>query len=733
MDRLAKFIIKFKKQIIIFSMIWTILFSLFLIFTDVDPDIQNMLPHDLKSRVDLRDLEKEFGGKEIAVVLIESDKNLLNKDTLKKIKNYSEKLKKLEGVDSVYSLADIPKLNIKNIKQIKKNKLVYGSLISKDLKILSIIINLSSSIKDENQLTKNIKKINICTDKPQCLPPKTNIYFGGMPFLRSQISKDIPNDMGMFIGLGMIIMLIFLKLSLKETRGVILPIMVVGIAIITAMGSIFLLDWKFQIVTLILPVILIAVANDYGIHFISKYQELNAESSYSNEEIVSKTIKSLGAPILATGITTIFGLLSLLSHIIIPAKQMAILGAIGVFSAIMMSILLIPSIILYLPKPKALESIKVNTKKEGFLIILLRKTSFTVIKIPKSIIFSFVLVAVFMAIGIFKIDVDTNPVNYYPKESELNKISEIVNIHFGGSQIINIVASGDIASIKNLKKIKKIQNNIAKNKYVGKVTSIVDLLEGISLSLSPNSKPDVLKNKNSIKYLLKMYMMLAKDTSNFISKDEKKSLISVYVNDEGNEAVKSVLKTIKKEIKNDKLFTKTSGAAIIFSELIDEVVKGQLISLIISILIVFILIVILFRSFVIGLISIIPISIAIIILFGVMGFAKIKLDISTTMLSSIMIGVGIDYTIHFLWKFRDLVNTGKSYESSILKTSLTVGRGILFNGLSVTIGFSVLLFSVFMPVKFFGFLIILSIMISLIASFTLLPAILLLVKPKAFK
>jgi hypothetical protein len=117
-------------------------------------------------------------------------------------------------------------------------------------------------------------------------------------------------------------------------------------------------------------------------------------------------------------------------------------------------------------------------------------------------------------------------------------------------------------------------------------------------------------------------------------------------------------------------------------------------------------------------------------LFGIMGFTGIKLDISTTMLSSIIIGVGIDYTIHFLWKFKELIKAGMNYEDSVLMTLYSVGRGIFFNGMSVVVGFSVLLLSAFMPVRFFGFLIILSIMISLLASFTLLPAILILIKPK---
>ncbi len=722
MDKISDFIVKYKKQIIIFSALWVILFSVFLLFTEIDPDIQNMLPYNMQSRVDLRNMEKEFGGKEIAVVLIESNKNILNKANIELLKKYSEQLKKVKGVSSVYSLSDIPNLNLSE-KELKNNKLIYGSLISGDFKILSVVINLSSSVKDENKLTKDIR--SVFKNHPENL----HFYFGGMPFLRAKISEDIPNDMGVFIGIGIVVMLIFLKITMKETRGVVLPTMVVGISIITSLGSIYLFGWKFQIITLILPVILIAVANDYGIHLISKYQELNKDNALTNTEIVKKTIKSLGVPVIIAGITTIMGLLSLLSHVMIPARQMAVLGAIGVGIAIIMSIFLIPAIILYLPKPE-------NRLKKSSENNLLQKTGNFVIGYPFLIILLFTALTVGVSFGITKIDVDTNPVNYYPETSELRKISNIVNHEFGGSQIINIVTNGDIYNLKNIKKIKKFEEKISKNKFAGKVISVTDLLKALSQYFYPKTSENYNKipqNTENIKKLLNTYLLVSKNTSNFISKNRKKSLITVYINDEGNQAVKSVLKDIKKETENDKFFEKITGAAIIFSELIDEVVKGQLISLIVSLVIIFVLMIIIFKSFAAGFISVTPLVVAVILLFGIMGVTGIKLDISTTMLSSIVIGVGIDYTIHFLWKFRELIRAGKNHNDAVIITLKTTGRGIFFNAMSVVVGFSVLLFSSFLPVRFFGFLIILSILTSLIASFTLLPALLIVIKPEFLK
>jgi predicted RND superfamily exporter protein len=142
------------------------------------------------------------------------------------------------------------------------------------------------------------------------------------------------------------------------------------------------------------------------------------------------------------------------------------------------------------------------------------------------------------------------------------------------------------------------------------------------------------------------------------------------------------------------------------------------------------LLIIIFRSLAAGIFSSFPLALAIIILFGLMGYMGIKLDIATAMLSSIMIGVGIDYTIHYLWRYRDERLKGLDYSSAIISTLTTTGRGITFNAVSVMIGFSALFFSTFVPIRLFGFLIVVSIFSCLLGALVFVPALILVWKPK---
>ena len=160
------------------------------------------------------------------------------------------------------------------------------------------------------------------------------------------------------------------------------------------------------------------------------------------------------------------------------------------------------------------------------------------------------------------------------------------------------------------------------------------------------------------------------------------------------------------------------------------VVNGQFLSLGLAILTVSLLLMLLFRSVTAGLISAIPLGISMVILFGLMGVFGIELNIATAMLSSIMIGVGIDYTIHFLWRYREERRSGLNPLEGVQKTLTTTGRGIVFNALSVIIGFIVLLISNFLPVKFFGFLVVVSIFACLIGALIIVPSLCIVLRPR---
>ena len=270
---------------------------------------------------------------------------------------------------------------------------------------------------------------------------------------------------------------------------------------------------------------------------------------------------------------------------------------------------------------------------------------------------------------------------------------------------------------------------------IGTTTSIARVVKQMSRALNDKDDPRynrIPSTRNAVAQYFELYNMSGDpdDFEQLVDFNYKNAQISARINSTSSEVIKRTVERIEKIIKNDPLFTRAGGFAAIFSELVTEVVNGQVKSLLLSLITVALIVMLLFRSPAAGLISAIPLAQALLLLFGLMGYAGIELNIATAMLSSIMVGVGIDYTIHFLWRYREEREHGHTPEGAVKITLTTVGRGIIFNALSVVIGFIVLLVSNFMPVRFFGFLVVVSISTCLFAALMLLPAICIVVKPR---
>ena len=750
MKTTADIIIKLRWLIIIAFIAITAVFALQIPKAEVDPDIINQLPTDMPSRVSTDKIEELFGGTDMLMVLVKTD-DVLNAETLTRVKKISKQMKRAKGVDKVLSLFELKHVKGENgamvvnpvVKRIPKteeqreklrkeiigNDMVYGSVVSKDFTITAIIAVLEADVSDE-YIVGEIEKLveeNLGEEE---------IVIGGVPYNRINVSQNTKNDLRRLMPIGLLIMLIFLYFCFKQLRGVFLPFLVVIMSILVSMGMIPLLGWNIQIITIILPVLLIAVANDYGIHMIAKYQEDNVPgNSYSKKELAKRIFSSLAKPIFLTGLTTMVGMLCLLGHILIGANQLGILAAIGIVFALAASLFFIPAIISLLPKSKSVVMPEGDGSKKPILERLLAFFGNFVSRRPKAVIAGALIFSAIASVGIFFIVVDADPVSFYPKDHPVVYASDLINEHLGGSFNISVAIEGDIKDPRIMRKIDRLEGDIEKIPEVGNTVSIARVVRQMSRALNDEGEewydkiPDT---RNAVAQYFELYSMSGDpdDFEKMIDFPYEHALITARVNTSNTPKLNKVIKQINEMVKDDQDVKYVGGIALIFTELAGHVVKGQFLSLGMAILAVAIILMLVFRSFTAGLISVIPLTLSMAILFGLMGLLGIELSIATALLSSIVIGVGIDYTIHFLWRYKEERQNGLMPQEAVNKTLTTTGRGIAFNAFSVIIGFTVLLFSSFLPVKFFGFLIVVSIFSCLIGALILIPALCLVLKPK---
>ena len=512
-----------------------------------------------------------------------------------------------------------------------------------------------------------------------------------------------------------------------------MPFSVVFITTAFSMALVPLTGWKMSIITVLVPVILIGVANNYGIYLVARFQELKFYNpDLSVRELLDSLLKSLNMPILFSGLTTVAGILGLLAHSIIPARQVGILAASGVSLALVMSLLLIPSLI-------SVNSSRLVPKKKrnsttGFFDSLLTSLSDIIIRRPGRILATAIAVILLFAAGIFFIRIDTNMENYFSSNHPVKLASEVINKKFGGSQTISVMIEGDIKDPVLMTDIDRMTNEIESMEGVGNVFSISQVVREMSKAIFVKGEdgydriPD---SREAIAQMFELYSMSGdpEDFRQLADPDYMKAHVLVRFSKPDNKHVNPVNTRIAELAKEMDATVSIGGYALIMADFAESIIRGQISSLVFAVLTVLLLLALVFKSLKGGMIGSIPLLASIVILFGFMGYSGIPLDAATALLSSIMIGVGVDFTIQYVWNFNLQINSGLSWPDATRTAIRTIGRSIIINAFSVMAGFSALILSGFTSIRFFGYLVLISIGSCLIGALLIIPAILLKFKP----
>jgi len=742
------FIIRFRWWIICICLALGAGFGALIPFSETDPDIRNYVPETMDSRIETDKIEGEFGVQDM-IILMFSDSNILRHDNILQISEIDKAISKFEGVSGRISPFTVKSIKgeggsivaeklIKRLPsdsaglhelsaEILENRFARDIVFSSDLTTASVAVTLNTRIPETKTLQKIDSAINVH-------PGKTVILKGGLPYIRKYIMRDVKNDSLVLVPAALLIMLLILKLTLGEWRCVLMPFSAVLLSTMISMGLIPLLGWKMSILTLLVPIILVAVANNYGIYLVARYQEISLKNPVISKKLmISELLHSLNMPILFSGLTTIAGILGLLTHSVIPARQVGILAASGVTIALVISLLFIPALI-YQRRP--LESL-IMDKKVNFRIFdtILTFLSGIIVRYPGRILVISAVITILLSSGALMVKIDTNQENYFPLKHPAKQASDLINKKFGGSQTISVMVAGDIKSPDVMAGIDEITKTAEATQGVGKVFSISQVIREMSKVIYSNTEPEydrIPRSREAIAQMFELYNMSGDqdDFKQLMNLDNTKAHILIRLSDPSNEVINLVKNQAKGLIAQIPADVTIGGYAIIMDDFAASIIRGQISSLVFALVTVFILLTIIFRSVKGGLTGSIPLAASILILFGVMGLTGIALDAATALLSSIMIGVGVDFTIQYIWCYNSHRQLGLPASEATEAAIGTIGRSILINAFSVMAGFSALILSGFTSIKFFGYLVLISIGSCLIGAIVVIPAFLLVFKPQ---
>jgi hydrophobe/amphiphile efflux-3 (HAE3) family protein len=736
-------IIRYRWPIIVASVAVTIGFSALLFKLEIDPDLKNYFPKTMTSVENTDRIEEIFGNQDLVMIIFETG-DILSEETLTRVKESVKEFERADGIRKVSSLFGSNRIygedgvmyvepTILRIprddrqreelrKVIMENDLVYNIMVSDDFRATAVVLTLEKDA-DEDAVFAEIHRIL------EEHPGNEKVHFGGLPYLRQAIDQDVKKDGITLIPIALIMMLIFLYLVFREWRGVWLPFLVVVMSALIGISLIPILGWKFYVITLLVPILLIAVANDYGIHMIARYQEMNALGNGSNmEELAVRVTKSLWKPIILTGLTTIAGISALLAHTMIPARQMALVAGAGVLFAIIFSLVLLPAL-LSLLKRRHVDPSAAGKKTNGKWSLLSR-FAFVVVRRHRIIPPVALVVTLLLSTGIIFLKVDSNEENFFPEKHEVKQAARIINSKFGGSENISVMFTGDMLDPELLRRMEAYREDLEKMESIDLTISFSGVVREISKALNDPGDPlydQIPPTREAVAQYMELYSMNGDpgELDQLVDFNYEHAHLMIRINDPASETVNRIIGKLRTYAATDPSITAIGGYGYIRTELANKVLKGTFYSLGIAMLVIFALLSLIFRSVKAGLLGIIPITISVMVLFGLMGLTGIRLDVATALLSSIMIGVGVDYTIHFLWRYKEERQQDRLPKEAVLTTINTTGRGIIFNAFSVIVGFVVLIISSFSPIRFFGLLVVISIFCCLVGALVIIPSLVL--------
>jgi predicted RND superfamily exporter protein len=355
----------------------------------------------------------------------------------------------------------------------------------------------------------------------------------------------------------------------------------------------------------------------------------------------------------------------------------------------------------------------------------------------KAIVLVGIAVFLFAAVGATRLTVETNTLRFFRPESSIRQATEVVDKSFGGSENLSLIIDGDIKSPEVLNSMLALQSWAEELPQVGYTVSIADYVAQINQSLLDNdpSQHVIPATSNAVAQEILLYEMSGapSDFSRVVNYNYAEARIAMRMESLTSSQLANLIDEVNSKAvnaANGGFGVKITGSSYLFKVLTDLLVHGQILSLLVSLLGVALVVGLIFRSVRFGLLSMIPLGFTITLNFGMMGWLGIPLDTATTMLASIAIGIGVDYTVHFLSKYRQQRREGVEPQNAVSETIRTTGRAIIYNAIAVAAGFAVLLFSSFGPIATLGGLVAVTMGISSLAALTLLPSALLLIKKK---
>ncbi len=651
-------------------------------------------------------------------------------------------------------------INLKNDKKLRKfiekkdyfyDKSISENFNSEEKKNYSNFLNDFEIYKDflKKQNHENILEIRNIIKNHQKF---AKIHLGGIPMIADDMMTFIKNDIIVF-GAGVFLFIVAtLWFIFRKVLWIIIPLNSCFFSVLIMMGLLGLLGWKVTVISSNFIALMLILTMAMNIHMSVRYVQLRRDyPELSNSEAILQTTQKMFWPILYTVLTTICAFLSLIFSDIKPIIDFGWMMTIGLITSFTITFTLLPTTLNFITE----NTLVIKDENKSKITSTLSKVSQ---KNTKLIFGTTFIVIILSAIGISRLEVENSFINYFDEKTEIYKGMKLIDDKLGGTTPLDVIIkfpkiikgvssdndefdSWDDDEDKNdtkywftrdkIDKINVVHNYLDNLDEVGKVlsfSSIVQVgeqlndgkkLETLELGVLYTKLPDAIKTE-----IINPYISIEDNEAriNLRIKDSKKDL-------RRNELIKKINNDLENKLGFKKEEFKLAGVLILFNNLLQSLFKSQILTLGFVMAGIFIMFLVLFRNLTLSFIGVVPNFIAAFFILGIIGLLGIPLDMMTITIAAITIGIAVDNSIHYIYRFREEFQKNENYNQTIDKCHSTVGIAILNTSITIVFGFSILFLSNFIPTIYFGIFTGIAMLLALISVLTLLPKLILIIKP----
>ncbi len=635
-----------------------------------------------------------------------------------------------------------------------ENEMFVNGLVSEDSTGTVILVELSFYYDDHIDLAHALFRELEALASPYEGPEE--VHLAGVPMVNVYTTKYMGGDLARLMPLVIVLVIVVMWFAFRTIKGALIPLAVVLVSIVWTLGVMAMVGRPLTLMTSVMPIILVAIGIADGIHVITEYQLKWARHRDRDQAIVA-TMRAMGAPVIFTSLTDMAGFGSLAISSVASIRDFGIFTSVGVLAALIFSLTFIPAMLKLMEPPHGRSLVTAGGRVTQFL----ERIGQIAIQHRRWVVIATVAASAVAALMLPRIQVGSRMVGYFKTRSKIVQASELINERFGGTEVLNVVIdTGRPDGLKEpevLSKMAALQDSLEARVLVGYTTSLADYVRRIHYVMNnadpafnriPFEREQVLEtdwqevdgmeieierevNVNG-RDLIAQYLLLYEnaggdDILKLANFDYSKANVVAQIRTDHTPHLREVRQTAidfaQREFAPDAdvSFAGCSNLCIVADDLI---IPSQLKSLGLALVVIAILLVLIFGSVRRGLFGLLPLVVTILMVFALLAAFGIFLDAVTALIASIVLGIGIDYSVHFLWRYETAHAKGGSVDAAVRETIVTSGRAIVFNSLAVATGFLVLLVSSFWPVIHIGWMVAGSMLIAAALALVLLPALL---------